>query len=321
MTRYIVRRLIQVIPLLAIISLIGFMIIQATGDPLAAYTVDASLTGDDIARLRAQYGLDKPVPIQYLNWVKNLFKGDWGYSYYTREAVRDMVINTIPNTLVLVLFSYVLTLTISVFIGIFTALKQYSVFDNLMTAISFIGISMPSFWMGLMLIVIFSVRFKNAGLPYLPVGGMFDFRAGPSFSQLIWHAILPTLTLSFVMIGKYIRYIRSSMLDQISQDYIRTARSKGLSEPNIMVGHAFKNVLLPVITIIGIDIPGLLSGTIVIESIFAWPGMGRLFWTSAQKTDIPVCMALLMFVAVLTVFSTIISDILYAVVDPRIKYQ
>ena len=320
MTAYIVRRLIQTVPLLFLISFIGFIIIQATGDPLAAYTVDASLTGDDIARLRIKYGLDKPIPIQYVNWLKNMLTGDWGTSFYARKDVIDLVFSRLPNTLILVSLSYTLTLSLAILLGIISAVRQYSILDYAVTGLSFIGIAMPSFWMGLMLIVIFAVRFKGWGLPYLPVGGMFDHRAGYSVSQVLWHAILPAFTLSFVMIASYTRYIRATMLEQVNLDYVRTARSKGLTEWTVLLRHVFKNVLLPLITLVGLSVPSLLSGTIVIESMFAWPGMGRLFWEAAERVDIPVLMAMLLFVSVLTVFSSLVTDILYAIVDPRIRY-
>ena len=321
MTAYLTRRLLQTLPLLLFISIIGFALIQATGDPLAAYTVDASLTSEDIARLRARYGLDQPLPIQYLTWLGNMLTGDWGTSYYTREDVASMVIDRLPNTLLLVFISYFFTLTLAIILGIISAVRQYSIFDHAVTGVSFIGLAMPSFWLGLMLIVIFSVRFRAWGLPYFPVGGMYDHRIGFSIPQLLWHAVLPAFTLSFVMIARYTRYIRSSMLEQIRLDYIRTARSKGLREWVVLFRHAFKNILLPLITLIGLDIPVLLSGTIVIESIFAWPGMGRLFWSSAERTDIPVLMATLVFVATLTIISNLIADICYAIADPRIHYS
>jgi len=321
MTRYLVRRLLQITPLLLFISLIGFVIIQMTGDPLAAYTVDVSLTGEDLVRLRAKYGIDKPVPIQYLNWLKNLVTGDWGTSFYTRKPVIDMVFGRLPNTLILVAISYTMTLTIAIALGIISAIRQYSILDHVVTTLSFTGLAMPSFWLGLMLIVVFSVRFKGWGLPYTPVGGMYDHRAGQSTAQVLWHAILPSFTLSFVMIARYTRYIRASILEQINLDYVRTARSKGLTQRTVLLRHVFKNTLLPLITLIGLSVPSLLSGTVVIESMFAWPGMGRLFWEAAERVDIPVLMAMLLFVSVLTVSSSLVTDILYAAIDPRIRYD
>jgi peptide/nickel transport system permease protein len=320
MTAYVVRRLIQAVPIILIVSIVGFAIIQATGDPLAAYTVDASLTGDDIARLRAKYGLDQPVPVQYLNWLKNLLTGDWGRSFYTKKPVIEMVFDWLPNTILLASVSYSMTLTVAIVLGIITAVRQYSLFDHIVTGISFVGIATPSFWMGLMLIFILAVRPKAAGLPYLPVGGMFDPRVGETLPQVLWHVILPAFTLSFVMTASYIRYIRSSILEELHLDYVRTARSKGLKERIVFVRHVLKNALLPLLTLIGLSIPSLLSGTIVIESMFAWPGMGRLFWRAAERVDIPILMALLMLVSVLTVLSSIVTDILYAAVDPRIRY-
>ncbi|MCY4355166.1 MAG: ABC transporter permease [Truepera sp.] len=320
MSSYVVRRLFQAVPLLLIITFIAFGIIQSTGDPLAAYTVEASLTSDDIARLRAYYGLDRPLPLQYLSWLKNMLTGNWGTSYYTRENVVDMVLNRLPNTLLLVAVSYALTLSVAVIVGIATAVRQYSLFDHLVTGLTFIGIAIPNFWLGLMLIIVFSVQFKGAGLPYFPVGGMYDHRVGPSFGQFLWHVILPAATLSFVMTAQYIRYIRSSVIEQVHLDYVRTARSKGLTEIVVLGRHVFKNALLPLITLIALDVPNILSGTIVIESIFAWPGMGRLFWSAAERTDIPVLMATLVFVSTVTVMSNMLADLLYAVVDPRIRY-
>ena len=321
MTAYVVRRLLQTIPIILIISAVGFMIISATGDPLAAYTVDASLSGEDIARLRAKYGLDQPLPIQYLNWLKNLFIGDWGRSFYTKKPVFDMVFETLPNTLILVTVSYTLTLIVAIVLGIVTAVRQYSILDHGITVISFIGIATPDFWMGLLLITIFAVQPKAAGLPHMPVGGMFDHRVGRTVPQVSWHVILPAFALSFSMTARYIRYIRSSILENLNLDYVRTARSKGMKERLVMGRHVLRNALLPLLTLIGLNIPNLLSGTIVIESIFAWPGMGRLFWRAAERVDIPILMALLMFVSLLTVFSAVITDVLYAAVDPRIRYS
>jgi peptide/nickel transport system permease protein len=309
------------VPLLLIISFIAFAIVQATGDPLAAYTVDASLTSDDIARLRARYGLDQPMPLQYLSWLGNMLTGDWGTSYYTRENVVDMVLDRLPNTLILVSLSYTAILVMAVVLGIVSAVRQYSWLDHLITGVSFVGIAVPSFWLGLMLIVLFSVHFKAAGLPYFPVGGMYDQRVGETVPQVLWHATLPALTLAVVITARYVRYIRSAILEQIQIDYVRTARAKGLPERAILLRHVFKNALLPLITLIALDVPSLLSGAIVIESIFAWPGMGRLFWSAAERTDIPVLMATMLLVAVLTVIANLVADVLYAVADPRIRFR
>ncbi|MCY4519214.1 MAG: ABC transporter permease [Caldilineaceae bacterium] len=321
MRTYILKRVIQAIPLLFLISFIVFLSIQATGDPLAAYTVDASLTSDDIARLKAKYGLDQPVPIQYLNWLKNMATGNWGTSYFTRESVVDMFLERLPNTLILFAVSYSLILVVALILGILTAVRQYSLFDYSVTALSFLGIATPSFWLGLMLIYLFAVRLKTWGLPSLPVGGMYDLSEGKTLAEVARHVILPATTLSVVVCARYVRYIRSSILEQLQLDYVRTAAAKGLRSRTVLFRHILKNVLLPLVTLVGLDLPNFLSGTIVIESIFAWPGVGRLFWSAAERTDIPVLMAIMLFVAVITVLFNLIADIFYAVVDPRISYS
>lgn len=321
MRTYILKRVLQAIPLLLLISFIVFLSIQATGDPLAAYTVDASLTSDDIARLKAKYGLDQPVPIQYLNWLKNMATGNWGTSYFTREDVVDMIRERLPNTLILFAVSYGLILIVALILGILTAVRQYSLLDYTVTALSFLGIATPSFWLGLMLIYLFAVRLKAWGLPSLPVGGMYDLSEGKTFVEVSRHVILPALTLSVVVCARYVRYIRSSILEQLQLDYVRTAAAKGLRSRTVLFRHVLKNVLLPLVTLVGLDLPNFLSGTIVIESIFAWPGVGRLFWSAAERTDIPVLMAVMLFVAVMTVLFNLIADIFYAVVDPRISYS
>ncbi|MXZ40921.1 MAG: ABC transporter permease [Caldilineaceae bacterium SB0666_bin_21] len=321
MRTYILKRVIQAIPLLFLISFIVFLSIQATGDPLAAYTVDASLTSDDIARLKAKYGLDQPVPIQYLNWLKNMATGNWGTSYFTREDVVDMILERLPNTLILFAVSYALILGVALILGILTAIRQYSLFDYSVTALSFLGIATPSFWLGLMLIYLFAVRLKAWGLPSLPVGGMYDLSEGKTLAEVSRHVILPAITLSVVVCARYVRYIRSSILEQLQLDYVRTATAKGLRSRAVLFRHVMKNVLLPLVTLVGLDLPNFLSGTIVIEFIFAWPGVGRLFWSAAERTDIPVLMAVMLFVAVMTVVFNLIADIFYAVVDPRISYS
>ncbi len=321
MSRYIVRRLLQTIPLLVLISILAFLIIQATGDPLSAYTMEATLSRDDIARLRAYYGLDQPVYIQYFNWLKNLAGGDWGTSYSFGAPVLSLVLARLPNTIILVAAAYTLILTISIVLGIYTAVHQYSLVDNLVTGLAFIGIATPSFWLGLMLLIVFAVGTRNLGLPYFPAGGMYDLQVGKTPLQVLWHLVLPTVALAVVVTAGYIRYIRASMLEVLHEDYIRTAQAKGLGEGTILLRHAFKNATVPLITLIGIDLPRFLSGSIVIESMFAWPGMGRLFWESAQRTDLPVLMAILLFTSTMVVIFNLLADIAYVYADPRIHYK
>jgi peptide/nickel transport system permease protein len=200
-------------------------------------------------------------------------------------------------------------------------LRQYSVIDNVITTISFIGYSMPVFWLALILMYLFSVNFKRWGLPYFPTIGMYDLAVGPTLGQVAWHLVLPVTTIAVISVAGYSRYVRSQMLEVINQDYIRTAYAKGLPERMVLVGHALKNASLPLVTIVGLDLPFLLSGAVVTESIFAWPGMGRLFWDAVQDTDIPVLMAILVIIAFLVVIFQIITDIAYTFLDPRIRYS
>jgi peptide/nickel transport system permease protein len=321
MASYAARRLVEAVPLLLFISVILFVVIQMTGDPLAAYTVDATLTGEDIARLRHFYGLDQPVPIQYLRWLGNMLTGNWGTSFISNQPVAELIAQRLPNTVLLVVSSYSIILVVAVGLGVYTAVHQYSWFDHLVTTLAFVGIAMPSFWLGLLLIIFFAVQTRTMGLPYFPAGGMYDLLVGPSLPQILWHLVLPSITLATVVTAGYIRYIRASMLEVIRQDYVRTARAKGLPEHLTLRRHALKNAAIPLVTLMGLDLPRFLSGAVVVESIFAWPGMGRLFWEEAQRTDIPVLMAVLVFSSALVVLGNLLADIGYAYLDPRIRFR
>jgi peptide/nickel transport system permease protein len=321
MGRYIAGRAVEALPLLLLVSIILFSIIQLTGDPLAAYTVDSTLTGEDLVRLRHYYGLDQPVPIQYARWLGNVLTGNWGTSFVSNMSVAELIAQRLPNTVLLVVGAYSIILVVAVVLGTYTAVHQYSPFDHLVTTLAFVGISIPSFWLGLLLLIFFSVQTRNLGLPYFPAGGMYDLAVGPTVPQVLWHLVLPSITLATVIAAGYIRYVRASMLEVIRQDYVRTARAKGLAETVVLRRHAFKNAAIPLVTLMGLDLPRFLSGSVVVESIFAWPGMGRLFWEEAQRTDIPVLMAVLMFTSVLVVVFNLLADVGYAYLDPRIRYR
>src|SRR5216683_53998 len=316
---YVARRAIEALPLLLLVSIILFVIIQLTGDPLAAYTVDSTLTGEDLVRLRHYYGLDQPVPIQYVRWLGNVLTGNWGTSFVSNVAVVELIAQRLPNTLLLVVSSYSIILIAAIVLGTYTAVHQYSPFDHVVTTLAFVGISIPSFWLGLLLLIFFAVQTRNMGLPYFPAGGMYDLAVGPSLPQILWHLVLPSITLATVVAAGYIRYVRASVLEVIRQDYVRTARAKGLAETIVLRRHAFKNAAIPLVTLMGLDLPRFLSGSVVVESIFAWPGMGRLFWEEAQRTDIPVLMAVLMFTSVLVIVFNLLADIAYAYLDPKIR--
>ncbi len=343
MGRYVIRRLLQSIPLLIIVSVLIFVLAVEMGDPLATFGGRQVIKSEDRIRLTRQLGLDKPIYVRYVVWLvgndwmkldldgdtipetygtrKGILRGDLGTSFITRRPVTEMIAERLPNTLLLMLSSEILILIASLVVGMSSALKQYSLYDHTVAALSFIGLSMPIPLLGLGLIYIFGIYFKRWGWPYLPTGGMFDPQAGRSLQQTLWHMVLPVTTLAVISIAGYSRYIRGSMLEVIRQDYIRTARAKGLAERRVVFIHALKNAALPLVTVVGLDLPFLLGGAVVTEAIFAWPGMGRLFYDHTVRTDYPVMMGIVMMIAVLVVIFQLITDVTYTFLDPRIRYD
>ena len=344
MTRYILQRLLQAIPLLFIISLILFVLMQNMGDPLATMGGRTVTKSADRQRLSRQLGLDKPIYIQYLYWLvgndwtkadldgdgvpetpgtrKGVLRGDFGTSLLNRGVpVTKVIGDRLPNTLLLMVTAELVIILGSMLIGIYSALNQYSTADNIITATTFILYSLPVFFFALLVMYIFAVNFKRWGLPYLPTVGMFEPTVGKTPSQVAWHMVLPVATLSFVYFAAYSRYIRSTMLEALGKDYIRTAKAKGLPRPEIVYIHALKNAALPIVTVVALDLPFLLGGALVTERIFAWPGTGRLFLDHLERNDTAVVMGLLMMIAVAVVLFQIIADILYAWLDPRIRYK
>jgi peptide/nickel transport system permease protein len=343
MTRYIISRLLQAIPLLLIISLILFIMMQNMGDPLATMGGRKVTRKEDRERLARQLGLDKPIIVQYVYWLvgndwtksdmdgdgvaetsgkrKGVLRGDWGISLVNRLPVTEVIFDRLPNTLLLMLTAEAIVIVSALLIGIYSALHQYTAKDNIITAITFIFYSMPVFFFALGMMYIFSVNFKKWGLPYLPTVGMFDPEAGQTSLQVAWHMILPVATLSFGFIAGYSRYIRSTMLESMGQDYVRTAKAKGLPRLEVVYIHALKNAALPIVTIIALDLPFLLGGAIVTERIFGWPGMGRLFLDHVSRSDTPVVMGILMMIAVAVIVFQLLADVTYAWLDPRIRYK
>jgi peptide/nickel transport system permease protein len=341
MTTYIIRRLLQAIPLLLIITFILFMLTQNIGDPLSTLGGRQRIRAADRERLMRQFGLDQPAVVQYLYWLigndwakidrdgdgvaetpgqrKGVLRGDFGLSIVTRRPALDLIAERLPNTLLLMLPAEFLIIIFSLIIGIYSALRQYSLMDNVITALSFVGYSMPVFWLALMLMYVFAVNFKAWDLPYMPTVGMFEPEVGKTTQQVLWHMVLPIATLTIISVAGYSRYVRASMLEVINQDYVRTATAKGLPRRVVVYGHALKNAALPLVTIVGLDLPLLLAGAVVTESIFAWPGMGRLFIDHTDRADVAVIMGILVMISVAVVFFQIITDIVYAYLDPRIR--
>ncbi len=324
MTRYIIRRLLQAIPLLLAISIAVFALMQAIpGGPLAAYENNPNITPEDLERLKDELGLNVPFHQQYLNWLGAILQGDWGTSLVTQRPALVEIGERLPNTLYLSIIAFLAALAISIPIGIVSAVRQYSWFDHVMTTIAFMGHSIPVFWFGLILIIIFNVAIKNpnTGGPFLPGGGMYTIGEPFSLTDRITHLILPASLLIIHNLSNHVRYMRAGMLDVLHQDYIRTAHAKGLKERAVILKHALKNAILPLVTIIGLEIPGLFNGALLTEIIFSWPGMGRLFFTSIERADYAIMMGVLMLSATLIIMFGLITDIFYAFLDPRIRFE
>jgi peptide/nickel transport system permease protein len=316
MGRYALRRLLQAVPLLLGISVASFLILSAVpGGPLSAYENSPGITPEDLQRLEHSFGLDQPFHVRYLSWLGKFVTGDWGYSYATHLPVLGMIGERLPNTLYLMTTVYVVTLAIAIPIGIFTALRQYSAFDHVVTGATFVGLSTPTFWLGLLLIIIFGLYLR-----LLPLGGMTSPGASFDLIDRLRHLVLPVATLSYVGIGHYVRYLRSSLLETFNQDYIRTARAKGLAEFVVVGRHALKNAAIPLVTVAAVDLPELFVGALVTEQIFGWPGMGRLFWDAATRADYPILMGILSVAASLIILANLLADVIYGYLDPRIRY-
>lgn len=321
MATYLLRRLLQSILTLLVISMILFGLISSVpGGIMSAYQENPDFTAEDLARLEAKYGLNDPVPVRYLKWLGNTLQGDFGNSFISKRPALEEIGDRLPNTMLLMGVMLIVTLLIAIPLGIISAIKQYTWFDHITTTLAFAGQSLPVFWFGLLLIIIFSVTLKGAdGKPFLPGSGMYTLGAPFSLIDRVEHLILPVTMLAFVSAAGYMRYLRSSMLDVINEDYVRTARAKGARERVVIFKHAMRNALIPLVTLIGLDLPSLFGGALFTETIFAWPGIGRLYFTAALKTDYPVVMAVLIIYSALIILSSLLVDVIYAILDPRIR--
>lgn len=317
MRNYVIRRLLQAVPLLLGVTVISFLIMHAApGGPLTMYAMNPKVSAADIARMQAALGLDLPLHQQYWKWLTSLLQGNWGYSFTSGLPVAKLIAQRLPATLQLMLASFVLSVAVAIPIGILSAIRRYSVLDYSVTILSFAGISLPVFWFGLMLMLLFSVK-----LHLLPSSGMFTIGMEASLWDRLSHLIMPVTVLSMASIASWSRYMRSSMLEVIRQDYIQTARAKGLAEKTVVYKHALKNAMIPVITIMGVQIPLFFTGAVITETIFAWPGMGRLYYTAVLQRDYSLLMGILTISASLVILFNLLTDIAYAYFDPRIKYD
>jgi peptide/nickel transport system permease protein len=334
MTGYISRRLAQSVPTLILISLLLFFGMQAVpGGPMQAFAFNPRMSEAARQAIIHRWGLDQPLYIQYLRWAKAMLTGDWQYSFFMNRPVKEVILQRLPATLLLMGTGYLLQEVLAIPAGIVAALRRYSFFDQFVTFFSYVAYSMPTFWLGLMLLLLFAVF-----VPILPVAGVIDIRvAGAPFlthDYNVWfwqhpatglldigrHLILPATTIAVVGIAGDSRFMRASMLDAIHQDYVRTARAKGLPERMVVLKHALRNALLPVVTNIALEVPLLFSGAVVTEAIFSWPGMGQLFFQALDAFDYPLLMGIMFVSAVLVVLFNVLADVAYAYIDPRISY-
>ena len=314
---YIVKRILIAIPTFIGIAILAYTVASmAPGSPLDALLADPNISVDEIERRRLALGLDQPVIIQYWNWLKAFLQGDLGFSYSSKKPVTELISTRIGPTLLLSGCSLMLSLIVAIPAGIFAASKPYSKRDYASTGVSFLLLATPNFFAGLALIYIFAVTFK-----ILPSGGMYDSSGSRDISILLKHLILPMLVLSSQQIGSWIRYMRSSMLEVMQEDYIRTSKAKGLKKQQVMLRHGLKNSLIPVITVVGMSVPNLVGGAVVTEQVFSWPGIGSLMVQAIGSRDYPIIMGITVLVASVVLIFNLITDIIYGILDPRISYN
>ncbi|MBV7507056.1 ABC transporter permease [Bacillus sp. sid0103] len=314
MLKYIFKRILQAIPLLFIISIICFTLIQlAPYDAVDAMTTP-NMTKKTVELIKARYGLDKPAYLQYFYWVKGILSGEWGYSIVTHENITNDLTARIPNTILLVFPAYIVALFLSILLGLVAGANKGKLADKIIDGLSSFGIAIPSFWMAMILVFIFGHR-----LNIFPILGMHTIGNEESFIDLLSHMVLPCTVLMLSFIPELVRYVRSSTIGQLSEDYVMVQQAYGANPTWILFKHVLRNVLLPIITIVGMSLPMLVTGAVVTETVFGWPGIGTYFVKAIQGFDYPVVMAIMLLSASLVIIGNLVSDILYSIVDPRIK--
>ena len=314
MAQYLLRRLLIAIPTLLLISLVVYMILAlAPGDPLSQFATNPQVPPEVRAQIRAQMGLDQPATVRYVKWLVAFLHGDWGFSFGSRVPVLWLISTRIYTTLLVIGSAYVIAIAIAIPLGVLTAVRQYSWFDQIVTTLSFIGFSSPTFFTGVVLIIIFSVS-----LGWLPM--IYDQTVTQPILQ-IRQMIMPVAVLALFQAATLSRYVRASMLDNLGQDYVRTARAKGIREGTVVTRHVLRNALFPVVTLIALQLPNVFTGAVVTEQIFRVPGIGALLITSIQNNDTPVVMGIVLIFSVLVVACTLLSDLLYGLLDPRVKFR
>lgn len=316
MLRFLTYRLAHSLLLLLLVSVIGFTILHlAPGGPLSQFALSPGMSQAELERIAERMGLNRPLPVQYLDWAARFVTGDWGESFRDGRAVLDIIFGHLFATLLLILTSTVLSVGLGTLVGVLGAMRRYSAYDYLATVGAMIALSIPTFWFGLVAIYVFSLR-----LGWLPSGNMYTI-GDESVLDYAEHLIMPSVVLALVQVAIWSRYMRSSILDVVGQDFVRTARAKGLTRRRVLYVHVLRNALIPMITLTGIQLPTLLSGALVTETVFTWPGIGRLFLDSLGYNDYPVIMGVLMFTAIFVLLGNLIADLLVAGVDPRVRLE
>ncbi len=322
MTRFLLRRVLFLLPVLLLISVLSFaLLISMPGDPLDMLALgDPTVTQADIQRLKELYGLNDPFPVRYAKWMGQVVQGNLGYSRAYKVPVTDLVGPRLENTIVLAGLALMLSLAVSIPLGIYSAMRPYSLGDYAATLFAFVGYAVPAFWLGLLMIIVFGVN-----LGWLPPGGLMGTDVpGDPLGQLLdrlKHLAMPVIVLGLGSMAIWTRYMRSSLLEVIHLEYIQTARAKGLSESRVIVGHAIKNALIPMVTLLANTLPVLLGGSVIVETVFTYPGVGKLLYDSVLGNDFSVSMAILMVLAITVVLLNVLADVTYGVLDPRIRYE
>lgn len=329
MGAYVVRRVLWAIPLLLFVSVVVYGLLELSpGGPTSMYMRRSTgMSAADLAAVEESLGLNDPVYQQYGRWLWNVVQGDFGMATTSSRPVSDEILDRLPNTLYLMGIAWAVSLLIAIPIGVYSAIRQYSKFDHVVTALTFVGQSIPSFFLGLILLLIFYMRLDNpfSGGPLLPSDGVqtigADLTGFALIKDRVAHLILPVTMLAATWVAWYSRFLRASMLETIHLDYVRTSRAKGLKERNVIVRHAFRNAAIPLVTLMALDLPLLFSGALFAEVIFSWPGMGRLFFQAAERRDFGILMAVVMITSFLIIVGNLLADIAYRLLDPRIKLR
>jgi peptide/nickel transport system permease protein len=340
--RYLARRVLAAVPVVIGVTLITFLLMHATaGSYVPGLDLNPNLKAKDIEALKAALGLDRPLYVQYLDWIgmglvmqklglafllggdqnvtPGILQGNFGHSMIDGTSVTAQIMDRLPNTIELTVTAILIGVMLSIPLGIIGALRRGTRLDHLLTVVSVGGVAVPQFWMGLILILLFSVSFQAWGLPYLPSGGVATPFGGGDLLDRIAHLVMPATVLSFVYLAIWSRYGRSSMLEVLAQDYVRTARAKGMSERRATYVHALRNAVIPLITLVGLELPGLVSGGLIVEVVFSWPGIGLLAFQRAISYDYTLVLGVTTFAAILVIAGNLLADLLYAAVDPRIR--